>query len=117
MTTSRRWQQRYDHRLRELVRDTGNVTIATDLGVPRSTARGWLRKAPAVVVSLDVTKLKTSELQQEIVALRFEQRIVAERLEQAGHRPCGFRLIRRYGRYLRLIDRTPRVWCHALESE
>src|SRR5262249_53130147 len=70
MTTSRRPQQRYDHRLRELVRATGNVTLVTDLGVPRSTARGWLRKAPAVVVSLDVTNLSTSELQQEIVALR-----------------------------------------------
>src|SRR5262245_64782799 len=70
MTTSRRPQQRYDHRLREFVRATGNVTLVTDLGVPRSTARGWLRKAPAVVVSLDVTDLRTSELQQEIVALR-----------------------------------------------
>ena len=55
MATSRRPQQRYDHRLRDLVYNTGDVTIATDLGVPRSTARGWLRKAPAVVVSLDVT--------------------------------------------------------------
>src|SRR5262249_5604512 len=69
MTTSRRPQQRYD-RLRELVRGTGNVTIATDLGVPRSTARGWLRQTPKTVVSLDRTNLTTSELQQEIVALR-----------------------------------------------
>jgi hypothetical protein len=70
MTASRRLQQRYDHRLRELVRATEDVTIATDLGVPRSTVRGWLRKAPVVVVSLDVTNLRTSELQQEIVTLR-----------------------------------------------
>jgi hypothetical protein len=35
-------QQRYDHRLRDLVRRTGDVTLATDLGVTRSTARGWL---------------------------------------------------------------------------
>ena len=28
------------------------MTIATDLGVPRSTARGWLGQAPKVVVSL-----------------------------------------------------------------
>jgi len=33
MTTSRRPQQRYDHRLREFVRATGNVTLVTDLGV------------------------------------------------------------------------------------
>jgi hypothetical protein len=53
MTTTGRLQQRYDHRLRDLVHG-GDMTIATDLGVPRSTARGWLGKAPRVVVSLDV---------------------------------------------------------------
>src|SRR5688572_7040816 len=42
MPTTARPQQRYDHRLRNLVRRTGDVTVATDLGVPRSTARGWL---------------------------------------------------------------------------
>jgi hypothetical protein len=35
-----RLQQRYDHRLRDLVQRTGDMTIATDLGVPRSTVRG-----------------------------------------------------------------------------
>jgi hypothetical protein len=33
-------QQRYDHRLRELVQRAGALTIGTDRGVPRSTARG-----------------------------------------------------------------------------
>src|SRR5437867_12589908 len=70
MTTTGRSQQRYDHRLRDLVQGTGDVTIATDLGVPRSTARGWLGKAPKVVVSLDVTDLRASELQQEVLELR-----------------------------------------------
>jgi transposase-like protein len=69
MTTTGRAQQ-YDHGLRDLVRRIGDVTIATDLGVSRSTARGWLRQARRVVVSLDVTNLRTSELQQEILALR-----------------------------------------------
>ena len=64
MTTMGRLQQRYDHRLRDLVQGTGDVAIATDLGVPRSTARGWLGKAPKGVVSLDVTDLTASELQQ-----------------------------------------------------
>jgi hypothetical protein len=36
MTTMFRPQQRYDHRLRDLVRRTRDVTLATDLGVPRS---------------------------------------------------------------------------------
>ena len=70
MTTTGRRQQRYDHRLRDLVHGTGDITIATDLGVPRSTARGWLGKAPKVVVSLDVTDLKASELRQEVLELR-----------------------------------------------
>src|SRR5439155_16215306 len=70
MTTTGRLQQRYDHRLRDLVQGTEDVTIATNLGVPRSTARGWLGKAPKVVVSLDVTNLKASELQQEVLELR-----------------------------------------------
>ena len=48
-----RTQQRYDHRLRDLVHGTRDVTIATDLGVPRSTARAWLGTAPKVVVRLE----------------------------------------------------------------
>src|SRR5262249_32356032 len=70
MTTTGRHQQRYDHRLRDLVQRTGDVTIATSLGVPRSTARGWLPTAPTVVVGLDAANLKTSELQEEVLVLR-----------------------------------------------
>ena len=55
-------QQRYDHRRRELVQRTGDLTIATDRGVPRSTARGWRRTAPTVTVSLDVADLTELEL-------------------------------------------------------
>ena len=65
MTTARR-QQRYDHRLRELVRRSGDLTVATDLGVPPSTARGWLRSVPTAVVSLDVADLTELELRQEL---------------------------------------------------
>jgi len=70
MTTSRRPQQCYDHRLRDLVHSTGDVTIATSVGVPRSTARDWLGKAPTVVVGVDVTNRTASELQQEVLELR-----------------------------------------------
>ena len=34
--------QRYGHRLRNLVQRAGDVTVATDLGVPRSTAE-WVQ--------------------------------------------------------------------------
>jgi hypothetical protein len=50
MPTIARSQQRYDHRLRNLAQLTGDVTVATALGVPRSTARGWLGATPTVVV-------------------------------------------------------------------
>jgi len=70
MPTSARLQQRYDHRLRNLVQRTGDVTVATDLGVPRSTARGWLGAAPTVVVCLDGADLTEPELRQELLKLR-----------------------------------------------
>jgi len=94
MTTTGRLQQRYDHRLRDLVQGTGDVTIATDLGVPRSTARGWLGKAPKVVVSLDVTNLKASELQQEVLELRRRVKKLTAllRLALALLRSSGFTL-------------------------
>src|SRR5215831_2932291 len=69
MPTTARSQQRYDHRLRNLVQRTGDVTVATDLGVPRSTARGWLGET-ATVVCLDVTELREPELRQEVLKLR-----------------------------------------------
>jgi hypothetical protein len=68
--TMGRPQKRYDHRLRELVQRTGDLTIATELGVPRSTARGWLRTAPTVTVSLEVANLTELELRQEVLKLR-----------------------------------------------
>src|SRR6516162_6128319 len=70
MPNTARTQHRYDHRLRNLVQRTGNVTVATDLGVPRSTARGWLCTAPTVVVSLDVADLTEPELRHEILRLQ-----------------------------------------------
>jgi transposase InsO family protein len=70
MTTTSRPQQRYDHRLRDLIQRTGDLTIATDLGVPRSTARGWLGAVPTAVVSLEVANLTELELRQEILKLR-----------------------------------------------
>jgi hypothetical protein len=63
-------QQRYDHRLRDLVQRTGDVTIAIDLGVPRSTARGWLSATPGVVVTLELADLTEPDLRLEILKLR-----------------------------------------------
>ena len=94
MSTTARPQQRYDHRLRNLVQRTGDVTIATNLGVPRSTARGWLDKAPKVVVGLDVTDLRAPELQEEILRLRRRVKKLTAllRLALALLRSSGFAL-------------------------
>jgi hypothetical protein len=94
MTTRSGRQRRYDHRLQDLVRRTGDLTIATDLGVPRSTARGWLGAAPRVVVSLEAADLTEPELRQEILKLRrrVEKLAALLRLAMALLRASGFRL-------------------------
>src|SRR5262249_37027207 len=115
MTTPGRLQQRYDHRLRDLVQRTRDVTIARDLEVPRSTAREWLDQAPKVVVRLDVTDLRASELQQEVLALRRRVKKLTAllRLALALLRPSGFTLTherlpdgRAKTRILRAVDRA-----------
>ena len=70
MTSTTRIQRKYDHRLRELVRSTGEVEHAIQLGVPRSTAHGWLTSTRAEVVTLDVVDMDTLRLQQEVLRLQ-----------------------------------------------
>ncbi len=70
MIATTRMQQRYDHRLLDLVRSTGNIGHATRRGVPRSTARGWLTSTCANVVTVDVVDLDVRRLQHEVLALR-----------------------------------------------
>ena len=115
MTTTGCPQRRYDHRLRDLVQRTADVTLATDLGVPRSTARGWLSQAPKAVTSLDVTDLTASELRQEVVELRRRVKKLTAllRLTLALHRSSGFTLTherlpdgRAKIRVLRAVDRA-----------
>jgi putative transposase len=108
-------QRRYDHRLRNLVQRTGDVTVATDLGVPRSTARGWLGSMPTVVIGLDVVDLTEPELRQEILKLRRRvQKLTALlHLALALLRASGFSLTgerlpegRAKMRILRAVDRA-----------
>ena len=86
--------QRYDHRLRDLVQRTGDLTIAAKLGVPRSTARGWLGTAPTVVISLEVANLTETKLRQEVLKLRrrVEKLAALLRLALALLHASGFRL-------------------------
>ena len=70
MSSTNRMQRRYDHRLRALVRTTGDLGLAVRHGVPRSTARGWLTRPSTEVVTLDVLELDTVRLQHEVILLR-----------------------------------------------
>jgi putative transposase len=60
----------YDHRLRELVRRTGDPSLATRIGVPRSTAAGWLSGTTRSTVSADALSMTEGELQAEVLRLR-----------------------------------------------
>jgi putative transposase len=70
MSVKLRTQRSYDHRLKEIVRTSGDPALAIDLGIPISTVMGWLRDPPQQVVTLDVLSMKEQELQREVLMLR-----------------------------------------------
>ena len=70
MVTTPRTQNRYDHRLRELVRTTRDVSCAVRCGVPRSTVRGWLNAPNVQVVSHDSLNMDATQLQHEVLRLQ-----------------------------------------------
>ena len=73
-----RTRRHYDHRLKHRVRDTGNIPLAIENGVPRLTARDWSRSPTSDVISLDVLSMSEDALRQEILALRQQNaRLVA----------------------------------------
>ena len=107
--------RRYDHRLRDLVRSTGDIEHATRHGVPRSTARGWLTSARAPVVSAEVVDMNAKALQRELLRLQKRVTILTTllRLVFALLRVSGFSLDNsrladgdRKQRLLRAIDRS-----------
>jgi len=60
----------YDHRLREAVCEANDPSLFDScLTIPRSTARSWLRRGPANVVSLDEGDFEVAELRLEIAML------------------------------------------------
>ncbi|XZE34492.1 DDE-type integrase/transposase/recombinase [Pirellulaceae bacterium SH501] len=52
MIAPKRRQNSYDHRLRELVFQSGRTETARRIGVPRSTIHGWTKARPRPVVTL-----------------------------------------------------------------
>ena len=63
-------QKQYDHRLCRLIQTTGDLELAVRHGVPRSTARGWLKQCRTDVVSIDVLDMDAEALQREVLSLR-----------------------------------------------
>ena len=53
-----------------LIQNTRDLDLAVRHGVPRSTARGWLKQSRANVVSIDVLDMDTEGLQREVLFLR-----------------------------------------------
>jgi len=116
MATTRR-RRSYDHRLRELVRTTGDITIATGAGVPRSTAAGGLRSARRPVVTVPGAQAD-ADLRAEVARLRWRVRrlTVLLRLLLALVRAFRLDLARRRVpegdgklRLLRAVDRAREV--------
>lgn len=81
--TPKRPHRAYDHRLVQLVQESGDVSIATRLGVPRSTAAGWIRRArpavtsvPELESSLPRLRLRVSKLERRVRLLTAVLRVL-----------------------------------------
>ena len=70
--SSRHRPRIYDHRLIQFVQESRDPTLATRLGVPRSTATGWLRRAPRSVTTAPTPEETVHELQRKLT--RVEKR-------------------------------------------
>ena len=94
MNTPPRTQRAYDHRLKDLVRETGDIRLATNQDVPVSTARGWLRRPRKDVLTLDVLDMQEKMLRREVLVLRRRNRKLAAilRLLMVLVRVSGFSL-------------------------
>jgi len=66
-------RQRYDHRLRELVARTRDLSLAERYGVPLATARSWLRRGVRPVVTCAEFDEDTEQMAVKVA--RLERRI------------------------------------------
>jgi len=110
--SAKRTQRSYDHRLLRLVRDTGDATIATRIGVPRSTAAGWLRRPPTIVTTAPRLDAPSADLHLHIA--RLESRVA----RLAGSLRIMFALLRILSpdlSHLRIEAEGKRRLLHAVE--
>jgi hypothetical protein len=111
-------RQRYDHRLKKLVQESGDIQLAIREGVPRSTARSWIQLPKRHVVSCELTELTEESLRKEITLLRRRNerllamlRLVIVLLKVFGVSLAGRRVsaASRKKQLLRAIDRSRSV--------
>jgi len=102
----------------ELVRSTGDIQHAIHRGVPRSTARGWLKSSPSEVITVDVTDMDILRLQQELLTLRKRVarlfallRLLVVLLKLSGFSLAGTRIPNGAGKHtlMRAIERSTAV--------
>jgi hypothetical protein len=72
MIAPKRVQRVYDHRLRQFICTTGDTAHALRIGVPRSTANGWLRSRQQPVISLSQFGQLVEALETEVARLRVQ---------------------------------------------
>ncbi|GAF73988.1 unnamed protein product, partial [marine sediment metagenome] len=68
--TTLRTRRSYDHRIREMICETGDPDLFAELKIPRSTIRSWLHRGIPDVVTCDSLSAEETELLAELQALR-----------------------------------------------
>jgi putative transposase len=118
---SKRQQNSYDHRLRELVFQSGRAETARQIGVPRSTIHGWTKTRPRPVLTMTAKGDYVENLEKRvyllerraarlrallrlcIVLLRLSGFALAyQRLPQGSDKENLLRVIDRASRFVRL---------------
>ena len=73
----------YDHRIKQLIADTGNPNLFPSLNIPPSTAREWIKKRSFNVVTIPELEqssedlaIKINELKNELESLKTKQKLV-----------------------------------------
>ena len=68
--TTLRTRRTYDHRIREMICETGDPDLFPELKIPRSTIRNWFRRGIPDVVTCDLLSVEKTELLAEMQELR-----------------------------------------------
>jgi hypothetical protein len=86
----------YDHRLRELVCRARDLDLAGRLGVPRGTAKSWLRRGARSVVTVGALDADANQLRERVLHLerRNKTLLAVVRLLFVLVRMAGLRLAR-----------------------